>query len=217
MNKPVATTILSLLLASYCLAEAPAATSVQTLVFFRHGERPYGGMGQITPQGLIRALALPDVLFAKFGKPDFLFAPSPLEKVKELDTGKSYYYIRPLATLEPTAIRCGLPINLGIGYTKIGALQKELARPKYWNATVFIAWEHLEICDLARQLMKRYGANPDQVPRWHEHDFDSIYVFTITRKNGKVVSIRFARTHEGLNNASPSRIRFKLSPANFTR
>lgn len=209
MFKPILATIFFLSLASFCQAEAPAAASVQTLVFFRHGERPYGGMGQITRRGLIRALALPDVLLSKFGKPDFLFAPSPLEKVKELDTGKYYYYIRPLATIEPTAIRLGLPVNVGIGYTKIGALQKELAQPKYWNATIFIAWEHLEIYNLSRQLLKRYGANPDQVPRWHEQDFDSIYVFTITRENGKVKSIRFAREHEGLNNVSPSRIRLK--------
>jgi len=34
----------------------------ETIVFFRHGEKPSAGLGQLTCQGLNRALALPDVL-----------------------------------------------------------------------------------------------------------------------------------------------------------
>lgn len=202
---------LLLTLMAVSLGVAAPPETVETLVFIRHGERPYGGMGQITPQGLIRALALPDVLIEKFGKPDFLFAPSPLAKVKELDTGEHYYYLRPLATIEPTAIRCQLPVNVSIGYTKIGALQKELARRKYWNATVFIAWEHLEICKLARQVLEKYGQDPGQVPRWADNDFDSIYVFTITRKNGRVESVRFTRDREGLNGVTPAQLRLRTA------
>jgi hypothetical protein len=46
-----------------------SARAQQTIVFIRHGEKPSGGYGQITCQGLNRALALPDVLLAKYGKP----------------------------------------------------------------------------------------------------------------------------------------------------
>ena len=47
------------------------AHAQQTIVFFRHGEKPSAGLGQLTCQGLNRALALPDVLIGKFGKPDY--------------------------------------------------------------------------------------------------------------------------------------------------
>ncbi|MBN8711728.1 MAG: hypothetical protein BGO12_02890 [Verrucomicrobia bacterium 61-8] len=191
---------------------AQAETEVQRLVFVRHGERPPGGHGQILEQGLLRSLALPDVLIGKFGKPDYIFAPSPLAEVKELDTGLHFYYLRPLATIEPTAIRCGLPVNVGIGYTNIGMLRRELSKPKYWNSTVFVAWEHLEICKIVREFLKKYGGNPNEVPTWSNTDYDSIYVLTITRRNGKVASIAFSRDHEGLNNLKPSQVRLTVSP-----
>ena len=76
------------------------ARAQQTIVFFRHGEKPAGGYGQLTCQGPNRALALPDVLNAKFGKPKFLYAPNPAVKIS--DPAGSFYYVRPLATIEPT-------------------------------------------------------------------------------------------------------------------
>lgn len=190
---------------------AQAETEVQKLVFVRHGERPPGGHGQIMEQGLLRSLALPDVLIGKFGKPSYIFAPSPLAKVKELDTGLHYYYLRPLATIEPTAIRCGLPVNVRIGYTDIEALRRELSKPRYWNSTVFVAWEHLEICKIVREFLKKYGSNPNEVPTWSNTDYDSIYVLTLTRQNGKVTSITFAHEHEGLNNLKPSQVKLTTS------
>jgi hypothetical protein len=53
------------------------ARAEQTIVFMRHGEKPSGGYGQLTCQGFNRALALQDVLVAKYGRPDYLYAPSP--------------------------------------------------------------------------------------------------------------------------------------------
>src|SRR5688572_30502853 len=73
------------------------ATAEQTIVFFRHGEKPSAGYGQLTCQGLNRALALPDVLLAKFGRPAYLYAPNPTVQVP--DNGILYYYVRPLATI----------------------------------------------------------------------------------------------------------------------
>jgi hypothetical protein len=62
---------------------APLQTDVETIVFLRHGEKPPGGLGQLTCQGLNRALALPPVLISKFGKADYIFAPDPAGKVTE--------------------------------------------------------------------------------------------------------------------------------------
>jgi hypothetical protein len=50
---------------------------VETIVCIRHGEKPLLGLGQLTCKGLNRALALPEVLLAKFGRPGFIFAPDP--------------------------------------------------------------------------------------------------------------------------------------------
>ena len=76
--------------------------AVETIVFIRHGEKPEGGFGQLNCQGLNRALALAPIIAKSFGRPDAIFAPNPSHP-KE-DAGKLYDYIRPLATIEPTAM-----------------------------------------------------------------------------------------------------------------
>lgn len=171
--------------------------TVETLVCIRHGEKPPGGLGQLTCRGLNRALALPGVLLKKFGAPGFIFAPNPTQKV---DPG-GYYYVRPLATIEPTAVRCGLPVNTEFGYTEIKGLEGELQKPPYQNATVFIAWEHVLLDDLAKNLVKDNGGNPAHVPSWPGKDYDTIFVIKITRV-GPHASVSFAIDHEGLDNLS---------------
>jgi hypothetical protein len=180
-------------MALHAQTAAPGQT-VETLVCIRHGEKPPGGLGQLTCRGLNRALALPDVLLKKFGPPQFVFAPNPTQKV---DPG-GYYYVRPLTTIEPTAIRCGLPVNTEFGYKEIKGLEGELAKPPYQNATVFIAWEHILLDDFAKNLVKDNGGDPKQVPEWPGKDYDTIFVFKITR-SGPHTSITFTIDHEGLN------------------
>jgi hypothetical protein len=171
--------------------------TVETIVCIRHGEKPPGGLGQLTCQGLNRALALPDVLLAKYGKPQFVFAPNPTQKVD----GDRYYYVRPLMTIEPTAIRCGLPVNTEFGYREIKGLEDELEKPEYDNATIFVAWEHGMLDEFARKMVKHHGGNVSEVPRWPGSDYDTIFVFKITRNDGRE-SFKFSIDHEGLNNLS---------------
>jgi len=173
---------------------ATAETTVQTLVCIRHGEKPKGGLGQLTCRGLNRALALPKVLLEKYGPPQFIFAPNPTEKV---DGGK-YYYVRPLATIEPTAIHCGLPVNTEFGYREIKGLEGELAKTNYQGATVFIAWEHGLLDEFAKNLVKDNGGNPAQVPGWPGDDFDTIFLIKITRTGGGSTAA-FTVDHENLN------------------
>jgi hypothetical protein len=168
----------------------------QTIVFFRHGEKPSGGLGQITCQGLNRALALPDVLIGKFGRPDNLYAPNPAVKIS--DPAGSFYYVRPLATIEPTAIRLGLPVNTRYGYSDIAGLQSELVSATYASATVFVAWEHLYLQKVVQNIMNAYGSGVT-VPAWPSDDYDSLYIVRITSTNG-VVTAQFEHQFEGLNN-----------------
>jgi hypothetical protein len=175
-----------------------SSQSVETIVCFRHGEKPSDGLGQLNCRGLNRALALPDVLLTKYGKPQFVFAPNPTQKVDQHGT---YYYVRPLATIEPTAIRCGLPVNTQFGYQEIQGLEGELRTPEYQNATIFIAWEHALLDDFVKNLLKSNGGNPAEVPAWPSKDFDTIFLVKITRSGGDA-SVHFIIDHEGLDHLS---------------
>jgi hypothetical protein len=180
---------------------AAAATmgNVETLVFVRHGEKPAAGLGQLSCKGLNRALALPAVIAAKYGKPDAIYAPDPGEQKD--DSGKPYYYVRPLATVEPTAIQFGLPIQTPYGYSQIGKLSDALVDPKWRGRTILVGWEHREIETLVRKIVESHGGNPDDVPKWKSVDFDSIYVLHIDwSKSAPQVS--FAHDREGLDGRS---------------
>jgi len=116
----------------------PAGTSGQTLetiVCIRHGEKPHGGLGQLTCRGLNRALALPKVLLGKYGSPQFLFAPIPPKKWME-QAGRLILLCSSSRNHRTTAIRCGLPVNTQFGFREINGLESELQKQDYRNATV---------------------------------------------------------------------------------
>src|SRR5580700_3639667 len=123
---------------------------VETIVFIRHAEKPVAGLGQINCQGFNRALALPAVLLSKFGKPDVIYAPDPTGKVH--DPAGTFDYLRPLATIEPTAIRLGLPVNCDYRYDGIKDLESELVSPAHAGQVIFIAWEHHTLNQMVRDL-----------------------------------------------------------------
>jgi broad specificity phosphatase PhoE len=188
----------SVLLMTMVAATARAATT-ETIVFLRHGEKPAAGLGQLSCKGLNRALALPRVIAEQFGRPQALFAPDP--SVRKDDGGTSYDYIRPLATIEPTAIALGLPVDTRFGFADIEQLQARLEDDATNNSTVLVAWEHKQIVKLARQLISAHGGDPKQVPRWAGDDFDSFYVVTI-RRDRATSSASFERKTEGLDGRS---------------
>ena len=177
-------------------SRTPAGRGVETLIFVRHGEKPPEGFGQLNCKGLNRALALPAVIAAKYGKPDAIYAPDPGEQ-KE-DNGRPYYYVRPLATIEPTAIQFGMPIQTPYGYSKIDALQTALVDPQWRGRTVLVAWEHREIETLVRRVVAAHGGSASDVPRWESADFDSIYVVRIDWSSG-AAHARFSHEREGLD------------------
>jgi broad specificity phosphatase PhoE len=178
-----------------CLCCQGAAA--ETIVLVRHGEKPDGGLGQLTCQGLNRSLALPAVLVKKFGRPAAIFAPNP--GIVKKDQGREYNYIRPLATIEPTAIRLGMPVNTHWGYDDIRSLEDDLLDTSLRDGTVFVAWEHRLLADIAKDLLKRYGGNPRNVPHWDGSDFDSIYVVEIPNTGGRGKTATFRIEHQGLN------------------
>jgi regulation of enolase protein 1 (concanavalin A-like superfamily) len=198
VSSHVASSLATVTFASTAVAKAPVTTgtTTETIVFMRHGEKPAAGYGQLTCQGLQRALALPTVLTGAFGSPQAIFAPNPTTKVP--DSAGSFYYVRPLATIEPTAIRAGLPVNTQYGYTDRTGLQNALLSSAFASATVFVAWEHLELQAIVQNIMTAYGSGVT-VPAWPSADFDSLYVVRVTNASG-VISAQFEHDYEGLNN-----------------
>ena len=184
-----------------CLALAgpvahAADLQTQTIALLRHREKPPAGLGQLDCQGLNRALALPPVLARLFGRPAAIFAPNPATKAH--DPGGAFDYVRPLATIEPTAIRLGMPVDASVGFTDTDGLQRRLDEPHLRNTLVFAAWEHKRIVTIARALMARHGGESDSVPAWHDDDYDSIYIVRIV-STGDRAKANFEHVHQGLN------------------
>lgn len=186
----------TLLLACGALLAGAGAHADVKLVMFRHAEKPAAGLGQLSCQGLNRALALPGVLLPAYGTPAALYAPNP--GVAKDDDGVSYNYLRPLATIEPTAIRAGLPVDTRLAWNDIAHLQEELLKPGHEGQTLYVAWEHRELQELARAILRQRGADPAQVAPWHGSDFDTVYVLTLRSDGGAT----FRTAREGLDNQS---------------
>jgi hypothetical protein len=179
---------------------AAYASGNETIVVLRHGEKAPGGLGQLNCTGLNRALALPKVLIGRFGRPSAIFAPNPAVQMREGSfSAKWYSYVRPLATIEPTAIELGLPVNTQLGFRDIADLESTVTAPEYANSTIFIAWEHKYAYDFARQMLRSYGLDRSQVPEWPSDDFETMYVFHISRSAGSSSPVMtFSVQQEGL-------------------
>ena len=177
-----------------------ASANVETIVFLRHGEKPKDGFGQLTPLGLNRALALSELLPRKYGKPDYLFAPDPREKVT--DPGGLANYIRPLATIEPTAIALSMPVQTPCGFKDIEELEDELCKPGYAQAKIFVCWEHLYEQKAVIDLLSKFGGDVSGVPEWPRNDFDSLFVVKIYRTPDGAATATFTHEYEGLNGQS---------------
>lgn len=174
----------------------------ETIVLIRHGEKPPAGLGQLNCKGLNRALALPSLLIGRYGKPDYIYAPNPSIQVNDGNNQPTYSYVRPLATIEPTAIRLGMPVNTQIGFLQIDDLQKALLQPAYAHSLIFVAWEHIKLRDFAQQMLKAYGTSLTAVPEWPNSDYDTIYVFHITRSADNTPHATLDIQHENLTNLS---------------
>lgn len=175
-----------------------AEETQETIVAIRHAEKPPGGMGQLSCKGLNRALALPGLLTQRYGRPDAIYAPNPSPRI--LDDLHFYFYVRPLTTIEPTAISLGMPVNTKVGYNKIKTLRTELTARSNRSKLIFVAWEHAELNDFAKLMLRSFGKDPSVVPKWPDDDYDRIYIFKITQNRGKS-SLTFQVDQEGLNNS----------------
>jgi hypothetical protein len=175
----------------------PAEAKVETIIFIRHAEKPAAGLGQINCRGLNRALALPTVLASKFGKLDQIYAPDPTGKVR--DPAGTFDYLRPLVTIEPTAVRLGMPVNCDYRYDHIKDLETELLSPERLGRVILVVWEHHFLNQMVKDLVQTKGGDPKQVPDWPGSEYDRIDILRIPAGNGPIA---FAQDHENLNHLS---------------
>ena len=188
--------VLSVCVVFACLL-IPLAHAATSIIIVRHGEKNALGLGQLSCRGLNRSLALAPVLLSRYGNPVAIYAPNPA--VKKIDNGGSYAYVRPIATIEPLAIRAGLPVNVDFGMADTTKLAEALlARTE---GTQIVAWEHHLAEKLAIHLLVTFGGNPSDVSNWDDADFDSIYIIKVTG-SGKDRHASFAHENEGLNDLS---------------
>ena len=183
-------------------AFAQPANGVQTLVFMRHAEKPADGLGQLTCQGLNRAIDLATLLPHKYGKADYIFAANPSRQVEEGADDDAYSYVRPMMTINPSAIKLGLPINLEFSANDTRALANELTDDKYHNATIYTAWSHGYLPELINSVARKaVGKKVTLTEDWPGTDFDSLYVLTLTWQDGKA-SVLSRIDKQGLNNGA---------------
>lgn len=194
-----------LLLVSAALAEdtappaaSPPKTSRETILFIRHGEKPEEGRGQLSCKGLNRSLALAGIIAKRYGHVDAVYAPNPSKQKPDGDA--SYDYVRPLATIEPTAIRFGLPVQSELGYDEIGKLREALLAPAYRDATILVGWEHHKLNEMVPSMIAALGGDAKPA-EWAKTDFDSIWRVVIEWSDGKVAATFHAET-QGLDSLS---------------
>jgi hypothetical protein len=177
---------IGLVLAPAAIAQTDGPAAGETIVLVRHGEKPLLGLGQLTCKGLNRALALPNLLVGRFGKPAAIYAPKPSELEHDNHAGAPpsplYAYVRPLVTIEPTAIQLGLPVEVQLERENLKGLERAVTAPRFAHSVVYIAWEHGLAEDFAKQMLSSYGEDPSAVPNWPDSDYETMYVFRIAPK-----------------------------------
>lgn len=181
----------------FCQSVMAADQAVARIVLMRHAEKPEAGLGQISCKGLRRALLLPDLLINHFGQPDHLIAPNP--GIYKKDHGISYAYLRPLVTLEPTAIRLGMPIATDLGFDEEKRLRERLLQYSHPPLQTWVSWEHKILVIMERKLVSDLGVTQQNIPDWDDNDFDRLDVIEVTPHEGKQ-TVTVTQQHEGLNN-----------------
>ncbi len=178
-------------------------TTTETIVIMRHGEKSISTPknGQLNCQGFNRSLALTDTLYNLFDKkkPDYIFAPSPEANFKK----DNFYYIRPIITIEPTAIKYDLQINLTYSTNTSEQLGQYLNDNKFADKLIYVSWEHHCIPKVAAGIFLNTGFYYQGPSDWmNENDFDTLYVVKIKRTNNTISNVSFEQKLENLNNLS---------------
>ncbi len=138
-----------------------APTTGKKIIIIRHGEKPDEG-DNLSCKGLNRALALPQILYSKFGLPAAIFVPA-------INGGKKTSTARMYQTIVPFIVKYNLRVNSKFDVDDVEGLAGAL---KLTEGTSLVVWEHKNINDLATAL------GVQQKLKWEGNDFDGIWIVT---------------------------------------
>lgn len=148
-----------------------ASAAGKKIIIIRHGEKPDDG-DNLSCKGLNRALALPQVLYSKFGLPQNVFVPS-------LHTGKKTSTARMYQTIVPFAVKYNLNVNSKFDVEDAEGLAGAL---KQTAGTSLVVWEHKNINDITKAL------GVQQKLKWESDDFDGIWIVTLSAAGATVTT-----------------------------
>ena len=153
-----------LVLTGCCFATLGACQKKSTglkVVIIRHGEKPKDG-DNLNCQGFNRSLALPKVLFGKFGTASTILVPT-------VKAGIQTKQSRMFQTISPYAVKYAININSSYDDNDVKDVAADV---KSRTGVVILVWEHNNIPKLAKAL------GVQNVTGWPNSDFDSIWVVT---------------------------------------
>lgn len=183
------------------VAENKNETFVKTqrFIFIPEAEAQIPERGQLSCQGINRALRLTQRLNQTFNGIDRFVAADPVHTVSD-ENGNAHYYQRAVMTLEPATINAGKPLYTPYGYQDTAAIATYLLDDDFYGKTLAIAWPRKEMLDLVQTLYQAVGGNVLEIPTGLP-DRDNMYVITVSRTRDTSKS-SFAIVPENLNNQS---------------
>ncbi|SDD98475.1 hypothetical protein SAMN05216464_103244 [Mucilaginibacter pineti] len=141
------------------------ATKELKTILIRHGEKPDDG-DNLSCRGLNRSFKLVNVLYSRFGKPDYIYVPAP-------GLGKKTKNCRMLQTILPFAVKYNSAINTKYSVEEADQLATELLSQE---GTIFVIWEHNQLPSIVKSL----GVKGKEL-EWKSSDYDSIWIVKILK------------------------------------
>ncbi len=154
-----------LLSGSTACVEAGGNPKHLKIVLIRHAEKPDDG-DNLSCKGLNRSLALPGVLYPRFGRPDYTY-------VAKVSAGSSAGHVRMLETIMPFAVKYDLSISDKYDEDDVAGLAKDILKRE---GTVLVVWDHARLESVARAL----GVVSTTLT-WSPDDYDGIWVITFSK------------------------------------
>lgn len=187
----------STLIFAFILSVAVSAQSTpRQIVLIRHAEKLDDSHRDLSPQGCQRAYQLTNFFSAY---------ESDVVAIYAQQAKKAWSSIRPLETIAPTAKAVGLKINNNFLRDDVTSVASEILNSKaYDNKTIFIAWEHSAIPNLARALGLQL---PTNLQEWPSPIFDQAWILNYDHGKPKLTIVAemalptdILPTQSGVNN-----------------
>jgi hypothetical protein len=171
----------------------------EAVYFIRHAEAhptPLFENGNLVCQGEWRAIGAGPILIKKIGRvPDFIYASDPSQPMRARSGAARFSYVRPALTLAPFATEYGAPLRLAseVDWWDADAVAKFFffggAGSRFGGKTVLVAWEHLAIGRVVGALLRDYGLDPAELPRWNRNDYDTIWKVRLDDRGNLAFSV----------------------------